>query len=1347
MENCIGSVYNNVKTGNRVSSVGDTRILWVGGDDGPSSTVKFQNNKISTSKYTILSFLPKNLFEQFRRIANFYFLCMTVIALSIESPVEPITSVLPLVFVIIVTALKQGYEDWLRHRSDNEVNYSLVTVIRKGIVQEVKAKDVHVGDLVRIASDTDVPCDLVLLSSSDRDGRCFITTANLDGETNLKTLTCPRLLRNFSQPEQLARLKAQIECEQPTPDLYNFFGKIEIFPSETDPWSSNVPSNRTSVQSVRTSQHAYMFGDIALRNTSVGNGDVAAQQRSVDSEVILRRTSFVNGEVPTNHDRVSTSTRRRSSQSRNDNSVVLDVTGVTSGNRSAGEELVAIRTSPDGCEETEHSRWEANFVNLTKPESNLGDQVLRRSTITGDIIQLPRYNISKDVGLHRATIIGDVNFIQSDFERVLSARNCVDSSAERGVVTSVLESRFSAEQLETVFQESNSSPLGTENLLLRGARLKNTEYVIGCAVYTGQETKLALNSKMTSNKFSTVEKSINGFLLFFLSLLAIEVAVCLAFKYSVEEEDDYKTETYLGPKSDIDVGQVVQDLFSFVILYNYIIPISLYVTIEAQKFIGSLFFAWDRELYCEKTDQPAVCNTSDLNEELGQVEYLFTDKTGTLTENTMWFRRCSIAGIPYFEEGGKVFQLLSDGDERNSILMETSTPEVEDFLLALALCHSVQVGRGKAHTNNNADADPIASLDYQASSPDEKALVEASARCGVVFLGEEGESMSVMVKGRVRHYRKLNTLEFTSDRKRMSVIVQDEDGQIWLYCKGAESAVVPLTEAGPVNKTLQHVADFAMRGLRTLVICRKKLSTPEYNQMAAHIERSRQTLSSRRTSIIAASYNKMESNLTLLGATGVEDQLQDGVQETLESLRAAGIKVWILTGDKVETAVNISFSCGHLKPGTRQLYLTGHNTEETCLQTLTIHRNQISMEHMEHYGLVVDGQSLYFALNASDEHSKAFEEICKACTAVICCRMSPLQKCQVVQLVKGFPEKPITAAVGDGANDVSMIQEAHVGLGIMGKEGRQAVRCSDFAFARFRFLRKILLVHGHWYYVRIATLVQYFFYKNILFVSPQLYYAFSNVFSTQPLYDSIFLTCYNLLFTSLPILIFGLFEQNYSAKTLLDYPQLYQDIRRNVLMSWSTFFQWIMFGLWHSVVLYFVPSFLVRDNAVILYDNTPLEMMAFGSFIFHCVVCVANLKLVLRSRYWTWLFLGSSLLITMCGFVIFTIVHSVIVTTSIAYVYLQLLSSPTFWLLSLVLVVACLVPDCAFNVLQLYVPSATKKLRKSWRKALGKNKRNHYSFNRSSVCRTSQRQESNSEAADGSVSSISTVSNRGISQD
>nr|CAD7264596.1 unnamed protein product [Timema shepardi] len=1005
-------------------------------------------------------------------------------------------------------------------------------------------------------------------------------------------------------------------------------------------------------------------------------------------------------------------------------------------------------------------------------------------------------------------------------------------------------------------------------VLTDSSQLTSDSQHLGCVVYTGQETKLALNSRLTSNKFSTVEKSINGFLLFFMGLLLVEVALCLGLKYHTELQGVFIAAEYLGPVPVFNFRNVLQDLLSFFILFNYIIPISLYVTIEMQKFLGTLFFEWDEGLFCEETGQAAICNTSDLNEELGQ-------------------------------------------------------EKMERFLLGLALCHTVQLSNASKRLtmNNNLTEGDLLSmhLDYQASSPDEKALVEAAARCGVVFVGEKGDTMFVLVKGQLQHFTRLECLEFTSggcmetssvvswsvdrytmsdglqaelvlvtDRKRMSLVVRDGDGDIWLYCKGAESSVIPLTEKGPTEKTLAHLGEFALRGLRTMVVGYRKLTISQYSSFSRQVgetllythflvswgrndpeqvrERAsspgdidavseldargqaRQTMSSHRESIIAASYSKMEAGLTLLGATGVEDKLQEGVQETLESLRAAGLKVWILTGDKVETAVNISFSCGHFKPGTVQLFLTEHHKERSCVQMLQAYSARVEADSLEQYGLVVDGQSLKFALKNQD----MFRKVCMACTAVICCRMSPLQKSQVhtllwvqvvvvgtntpgdliqitdvVQLVKQSPDKPITAAIGDGANDVAMIQEAHVGLGItdnegeldhmdacrkapnitcntyshmltgimdkegdldhmdtcrkapnitcntyshmltgitdnegeldhmdacrkasnitcntyshmltgiMGKEGRQAVRCSDFAFGQFRFVRRVLLVHGHWYYLRISTLVLYFFYKNIVFITPQLFFNFLSAFSTQAIYDTAYLSMYNVLFTSLPILIYGLFEQNYSDVKLLECPHLYKEIANNVLMSWCSFLKWIAFEpalreqqcslylavppsspppsyvrmrttvkhhvtgtvkhavpykdfcVWHTTVIFYIPYFLMMINEAILLDSTPIDQWMFGSIIYHCVVTIVNLKLWFHSRYWSAVFI-ISIVLSIVGFIGLASIYAIIPGT-MYWVYFHAISSPTFWLLSVLAIAVCLVPDTTITVLTPHILSA-----------------------------------------------------------
>lgn len=225
------------------------------------------------------------------------------------------------------------------------------------------------------------------------------------------------------------------------------------------------------------------------------------------------------------------------------------------------------------------------------------------------------------------------------------------------------------------------------------------------------------------------------------------------------------------------------------------------------------------------------------------------------------------------------------------------------------------------------------------------------------------------------------------------------------------------------------------------------------------------------------------SDLELLGATAVEDTLQDNVKDTLESLRYAGIMVWVLTGDKIETALNIAKACGHIPEKAKTYFITECKEEYHVHQHLQLLEDDMNTNPYREFSLLIDGTSLGLMLKFC---SKQFRDLSVRCHAVLCCRLSPLQKCEVVQLMKTLPDEPITAAIGDGANDVSMIQEAHVGLGIVGKEGRQAALCADYSFANFCMLKKVLLVHGHYYTKRLTLLVLYFFYKNLVFMLIQV---------------------------------------------------------------------------------------------------------------------------------------------------------------------------------------------------------------------------------------------------------------------
>uniref|UniRef100_A0A8C2ZXA8 ATPase phospholipid transporting 11B (putative) n=1 Tax=Cyclopterus lumpus TaxID=8103 RepID=A0A8C2ZXA8_CYCLU len=1019
----------------------DTRTVYVANrfpQHGHYIPQRFADNRIISSKYTIWNFVPKNLFEQFRRIANFYFLIIFLVQLMIDTPTSPVTSGLPLFFVITVTAIKQGYEDWLRYKADNEVNGAPVFVVRSGSLVQTKSKNIRVGDIVRVAKDETFPADLALLSSDRADGTCHITTASLDGETNLKVCLSVR-------------------------QIY-----IKTLPC------------------------------------------------LVCAKILMPHPSF------------------------------------------------------------------SVFMLLFA-------------------------------------------FVRS---------------------------------------------LGQENLLLRGARLKNTKEIFGVAIYTGMESKMALNYKCKSQKRSAVEKSMNTFLLIYLGILLFEAILSTILKYAWQAEDKwdepfYNQETEQERNSS-PILKFISDFLAFLVLYNFIIPISLYVTVEMQKFMGSFFIGWDLDLYHEESDQKAQVNTSDLNEELGQVEYVFTDKTGTLTENEMHFRECSINGVKYREVNGKLAPEGMTDDSPDGSMPHLIGDELL-FLQAVSLCHTVQisydqpdclVGGGDpfAHANGFSSSH----MEYYASSPDEKALVEAVKRCGYVR-SKVSASLSFS------RYKLLHLLEFDADRRRMSVILQTPSG------------------------------------LRTLVVACRHFSPEEYIDVEKHLNAARTALQQREERLQEA-FAYIERDLQLLGATGVEDKLQDKVQETIEALRLAGIKVWVLTGDKHETAVSVSLSCGHFHRTMNILELLQQRSDNECAEQLLvllvpvpIHQlsgsvllslfSRIKEDHVIQHGLVVDGASLSLALR---EHEKLFMEVCKNCSAVLCCRMAPLQKAKV------STHHPPTHTLWS----LSLTVCVHTS-GIMGKEGRQAVRNSDYAIARFKFLAKLLLVHGHFYYIRIATLVQYFFYKNVCFITPQFLYQFFCLFSQQTLYDSVYLTLYNICFTSLPILVYSLFEQLVHPHVLQNKPALYRDISKNSLLSFRTFLYWTLLGFLHAFIFFFGSYILMGEDTMLMGNGQMFGNWTFGTLVFTVMVITVTLKLALETNFWTWMnhfvtwgsiafyFIFS----LFYGGIIWPFLHS----QDMYFVFVQLLSSGSVWFAIIIIIITCLFPDVVKKVFYRHLqPTSTQKSQVTW---------------------------------------------------
>ncbi|XP_060688382.1 phospholipid-transporting ATPase 11C isoform X2 [Hemiscyllium ocellatum] len=1076
----------------------DSRTIYVGHHPTPEIEAflpqNFCDNRIVSSKYTYWNFIPKNLFEQFRRIANFYFLIIFLVQVIVDTPTSPVTSGLPLFFVIIVTAIKQGYEDWLRHKADHSVNKSPVYVVDGGKIVEKQSEKIQVGDIVCVKEDETFPCDLILLSSSREDGTCYVTTASLDGESSQKTYFTVPDTSAFRTEMEVDSLSATIECEQPQPDLYKFVGRVHVFSDKQEP--------------------------------------------------------------------------------------------------------------------------------------------VARS-------------------------------------------------------------------------------LGPENLLLRGATLKNTDKIYGVAIYTGMETKMALNYQGKSQKRSVVEKSINVFLIVYLCILVSKSLIGTTMKY-IWQSDPANDEPWYSSKTgkEKNINQLLKmfiDFLSYMVLFNFIIPVSMYVTVEMQKFLGSYFITWDKDMYDEHLGEGALVNTSDLNEELGQIQYVFTDKTGTLTENNMEFIECCIDGFKYknFVDSCVVDGISSNDGPCSSVCGMAGKEKEELFLRALCLCHTVQVkeedkvdGLLKQHGG---------SYTYISSSPDEVALVQGAKTLGFTFQGMENNRMKIQNREtEIEIYELLQILSFDPVRRRMSVIVRENSGRIFLFCKGADSSIFPKVNTGKQEEIRLHVECSAVDGLRTLCVAYKELTQDEYDQISTQLQEAKMALKDRDKKL-ADAYDKIEIDLHLIGATAVEDKLQDQAAETVEALRSAGMSVWVLTGDKMETAMATCYACRLFHTNMKLLELTTKNIQEFKARNeakvhellLELHKVVVqdkkyssvsqlrSWSTTQEFGLIIDGAALSLIMKPTQDGSTGnykdlLLQICQRCTAILCCRMAPLQKAQIVKMVKNTKEHPITLAIGDGANDVSMVLEAHVGIGLKGKEGRQAARNSDYAIPKFKHLQKLLLAHGHLYYIRIAHLVQYFFYKNLCFIFPQFLYQFYCGFSQQPLYDATYLTFYNICFTSLPILLYGLLEQHISIEMLKKDPSLYRNIANNALLQWKPFLYWTFLGLFNGLVFFFGAYFLY-DNSTLTDSGQVYGNWTFGTIVFTVLVFTVNLKLVLDTQYWTWInhfvIWGSLVFFVIFSFFWGGIIWPFLKQQRMYFVFAQMLTSVSAWLTIILLITVSLMPDVMVKVL------------------------------------------------------------------
>uniref|UniRef100_A0A8C2HTC1 Phospholipid-transporting ATPase n=1 Tax=Cyprinus carpio TaxID=7962 RepID=A0A8C2HTC1_CYPCA len=709
-----------------------------------------------------------------------------------------------------------------------------------------------------------------------------------------------------------------------------------------------------------------------------------------------------------------------------------------------------------------------------------------------------------------------------------------------------------------------------QSILLRGAQLRNTQWVHGIVVYTGHDTKLMQNSTSPPLKLSNVERITNfQILVLFGCLLAISLVCSIGqtiWKYQYGNDAWYMDLNYGG------AANFGLNFLTFIILFNNLIPISLLVTLEVIKFVQAFFINW---VSVRLNPESSVCvmNLLSLKCRLAPV-CVFISVFLHISLSV-----CSHSSQSTEEAGFNDPSLLENLQSNHP-----TASVIQEFMTMMAICHTAVPER----IDNK--------ITYQAASPDEGALVRAAQNLGFVFSGRTPDCVIVESCGEEEKYELLHVLEFTSTRKRMSVIMRTPSGKIRLYCKGADTVIYERLADSSRYKdiTLKHLEQFATEGLRTLCFAVADISESTYQQwLEVHYRAS--TSVQNRALKMEESYELIEKNLQLLGATAIEDKLQDKVPETIETLMKADIKIWILTGDKQETAVNIGHSCKLLTKN-MGLLVINEDTLDGTRETLSRHCSMLgdALHKENDFALIIDGKTLKYALTFGAR--QYFLDLALSCKAVICCRVSPLQKSEVVEMVKK-QVKVITLAIGDGANDVGMIQTAHVGVGISGNEGLQAANSSDYSIAQFKYLKNLLLVHGAWNYNRVAKCILYCFYKNIVLYIIEIWFAFVNGFSGQILFERWCIGLYNVLFTALPPLTLGIFERSCRKENMLKYPELYKTSQNAMGFNTKVFWAHCLNGLFHSVILFWFPLKAFQHDTVFGNGKTP-DYLLLGNMVY-----------------------------------------------------------------------------------------------------------------------------------------------------
>ncbi|KAI9763163.1 MAG: putative aminophospholipid-translocase [Geoglossum simile] len=1071
---------------------------------GQAQTLRFPANAVSNAKYTPWSFLPITLYTEFSFFFNLYFL---MVALSQIIPPLRVgylsTYIAPLAFVVSVVLGKEALDDIARRRRDAEANSEGYTVLR---FESAPERGVRMG-------------------------------------------------RSGSQSTRVSKRRARRGWDMGPGERLS---EIQEVDEMGNPGTTGRPTA------------SYFETVIRSRDIKVGDVLKLGKDQRVPADVIILKSYTNDSAIPNPYQG-------------GDGSPTEELGGING-------DLVNPTLGPAGIPtDTEVGRTgETSLGNstLSADGDGISESFIRTDQLDGETdwklrLASPLTQFLETGEFTRLQIIAGkpdkkVNEFVGTIELLPKPLRSCSLRVNRGERRASQDDGSQAPRGEEEVAPK-STPLTVDNTAWANTVIASNCTTLAVVAYTGSQTRQALSTSSSRSKVGLLEYEINS-LTKILFALTLTISVTLVALKGIESTSSRKW--YVS-------------IMRFLVLFSTIIPISLRVNLDMGKTVYAWFIERDNGI------KGTVVRTSTIPEELGRVEYLLSDKTGTLTQNEMDLRKIHVGTVSYAGEAmdevssyvRQGFSTSLSGVNQPTVsttsasayptLSATNNPSahvrtrreigsrVRDVVLALALCHNVtptlEDDHGKSITT------------YQASSPDEIAIVKWTESVGLRLVHRDRKGMTLQSVGTglvIIRVRILDVFPFTSEGKRMGVIIQfveglesstspiEEAGEIWFYQKGADTVMTSIVAA---NDWLdEETANMAREGLRTLVVGRKKLSPQQYREFASSYKQASLSLVGRDAGMAKAVAQCLECDLELLGVTGVEDKLQKDVKPSLELLRNAGIKIWMLTGDKVETARCVAVSAKLVARGQYVHTIAKLKRKDLAEDSLNFLRSKTDA------CLLIDGESLSLFLT---HYRDSFISLAVLLPAVIACRCSPIQKADIAKLIRAYTKKRI-CCIGDGGNDVSMIQVADVGVGIVGKEGRQASLAADFSINQFCHLTKLLVWHGRNSYKRSAKLAQFVIHRGLIISVCQTMFSIASRFEPIALYKNWLLVGYATVYTMLPVFSLVL-DKDVDEGLANLYPELYKELTEGRSLSYRTFFVWVFVSIYQGGMIQGLSQILV----------------------------------------------------------------------------------------------------------------------------------------------------------------------------